>query len=123
MALILVFSLSVIISCSDEHGDQPSAFYFDAPEMPTGLTVTPGSNQAVLEWSYPAESIDQVSEFRIYYYYELYDLEELIGTSTGTSFTDSDLIGNMVYCYRVSAVNLDDKEGERTAAVCEMVDP
>ncbi|MBN2071322.1 MAG: fibronectin type III domain-containing protein [Candidatus Krumholzibacteriota bacterium] len=120
--LFLLFSIIIVPACSNEHGDSPAAFLFDAPERPTGLSVTPGVNSALLEWDYPAELLDEVRVFRIYYFYESYGVAELVDSTEVTSYVDEDLIGNMVYCYRVSAVNMSGLEGWRSETVCEMVD-
>ena len=118
LALVLIPGL-VFFSCSAEHGDSPAGFSFEAPEAPTGLTLTPGANQLTLEWDYPGDPAD-VSGYVVYYYYDMYGVEEVIDTVTATRYTDSDLIGNMIYCYKVSAIGPGDREGYRSATKCAM---
>ncbi len=117
--LILIISSILLMSCSVDHGDSPAGFEFTAPDSPTAFTVSPGPNALTLSWEYPGD-LAEVSEFNIYYFYEMYGLEEFVGTASGTSYVDSDLIGNMIYCYKVSAVDLDGNEGLRTETICEM---
>ena len=117
--LTLIIPLLLVMSCSADHGDSPTGFEFSAPDSPTAFTVTPSPNELTLEWDYPGD-LAEVSEFRVYYYYEMYGLEEFVGTASGTTYTDTDLIGNMIYCYKVSAVDLDGHEGLRTETICEM---
>ena len=62
-----------------------------------------------------------IEEFRIYYYYEAYDLIELVGTSSTTNFNDTQLVGNLTYCYKVSAVDTTGLEGHRSETVCAFV--
>lgn len=107
------------MSCSADHGDSPAGFDFSAPDSPTDFTVTTSPNELTLEWDYPGD-IAEVSEFRVYYFYEMYGLEEFVGTASGMTYIDEDLIGNMIYCYKVSAVDLDGHEGPRTGTICEM---
>jgi hypothetical protein len=109
------------VSCSEEHQDLPAGFAYDPPATPTGLTVVGGEEQATVRWSYPAGERGAVGEFRVYEYYESYDMIELVGTTTDTVFVDSLLIGNLGYCYKVSAVDTADFEGWRTESVCAFV--
>jgi len=117
--LILIISSILLMSCSADHGDSPAGFEFTAPELPADFVVTPGANQLTLDWEYPGE-LAEVSVFRVYYFYEMYGVEELVDTTSSTTYIDNDLIGNMIYCYRVSAVDLDGHEGLRTETICEM---
>ncbi len=121
--LLSAMIIAVSMSCGGDHGESPAAFDFEAPQAPTELTLTPGSCQMILEWDYPSELLAEISEFRIYYYYEGYGVEELVDETTSTSFTDTRLIGNMVYCYKVSAVDLEGREGWRSETECGMVNP
>ncbi len=116
---ILFFLVIISGACSNEHGDSPAAFLFEAPDPPTELEVTPGENEMTLDWSYPDILMNEVSEFRIYYY-NMYGIWELIGKTKNRSHVHDRLIGDMEYCYKVSAVNLDGNEGWRTKIICEM---
>lgn len=120
--LLSAIIMAVSMSCSSDHGESPAAFTFEAPQAPLNLVLTPGSNQMSLEWDYPPELLAEIREFRIYYY-KSYGVEEPVDTVTSTSCTDTRLIGNMVYCYKVSAVDLDGREGWRSETECEMVNP
>ncbi|HSG29388.1 MAG TPA: fibronectin type III domain-containing protein [Candidatus Krumholzibacterium sp.] len=116
-SIILSISVMVLLSCSDELGDSPAAFSFEAPEAPDGLEITPGPNQLVLEWTYPGDPAE-VSGYIVYYDYEAYGVQEVIDTVSTTTYTDDGLIGNMIYCYKVSALNLDRIEGRRSGTEC-----
>lgn len=121
---LMTFSLLCTASCSSDHGDSPAAFEFEVPQTPTGLTVSsPAGFQAHLEWDYPSELMDDISGFNVYIDYGGYYELELIATVMTTSCNVEDLMGNLVYCFRVSAVGLDGLEGWRTDSVCEMVSP
>lgn len=120
--LISAILLMVITAgCSKDHSDLPTGFIYDPPSVPTDLDVTGGAELASLSWDFPGEELDEISEFRIYYYYEYYGIQELIGTTTETSYVDSFLVGNLQYCYQVSAVDSTGLEGYRTEAECAFV--
>jgi fibronectin type 3 domain-containing protein len=121
--LIPVAAIVVIIiaSCGKDHEGLPTSFEYDPPPTPTNFEVTAGVESAHLSWSYPTEGFTILQEFRIYYYYSLYDMLELIGTTTETTYTDTLLIGNVEYCYMVSAVDTTGLEGWRTAKRCVTV--
>ena len=118
---VLAAIAALCISCSEEHQDLPTGFAYDPPATPVGLTVVGGEEQATIRWSYPASERASVGEFRVYEYYESYDMIELVGTTTDTVFVDSLLIGNLGYCYKVSAVDTAGFEGWRTSSVCAFV--
>lgn len=118
---VLAAVAALCISCSEEHQDLPTGFAYDPPATPTGLAVTGGKERATITWSYPAGERASVGGFRVYEYYESYDLIELVGTTTDTVFVDSLLIGNLGYCYKVSAVDTAGFEGWRTESVCAFV--
>jgi len=121
---LLVTMVSVALmaaGCGSEHGNLPTGFIYDPPSAPLDLQVTGGNQQAVLSWDYPSEEMGRIEEFRIYYYYEVYDLLEQVGTSSTTNFTDTQLVGNLSYCYKVSAIDTTGLEGYRTEGVCAFV--
>lgn len=119
--LIPAALVALCVSCSEDHQDLPTGFAYSPPATPTGLTVVGGEEQATISWSYPASDRAAVGEFRVYEYYETYDMIDLVGTTTDTVFVDSLLIGNLGYCYKVSAVDTAGFEGWRTAGVCAFV--
>ena len=121
MLLCLVSLFIMFGACSKDHQDLPTGFAYDPPPTPTSLTVVGGNESATLTWSYPASELGSLGEFRIYYYYAIYNLVDLIGTATDTTFIDSLLVGNLYYCYQVSAVDTTGFEGWRTAAECAFV--
>jgi hypothetical protein len=121
-----VIALSVVagallVSCSKDHGTEPGPFDVSCPPTPTDVSVTAGVEQATVEWDYPAGRIGAVEEFRVYYYFEAFDEVELAGTTTGLSYVDTRLVGNLEYCYRVSAVDTSGIEGWRTEEVCALI--
>jgi hypothetical protein len=112
---------ALFVSCGKAHTDLPTSFKYNPPPTPTDLVVTGGVERSSLAWDYPAEAFGALREFRIYYYYAVYEMVELVGTSSGTSFVDSLLVPNLSYCYEVSAVDTTGFEGWRTAAKCAFV--
>jgi hypothetical protein len=112
---------ALCVSCSKEHQDLPTGFAYDPPPTPVNLVVTGGEELSTIRWSYPATARASISEFRVYEYYAAYDMIELIGTTADTVFVDSLLIGNLGYCYKVSAVDTSGFEGWRTGCVCAFV--
>jgi hypothetical protein len=119
---LTVVLAAALVSCSDDHGTEPEPFDVEAPPMPSDLTVTPGPEQATVSWDYPSESMDTLEEFRIYYYFAAIDAVELAGTTTGLTYVDTKLVGNVEYCYRVSAVDTFGMEGWRTGEECAVID-
>ena len=122
MIVLGVVSLLVFFgSCTKDHADLPTGFAYDPPPTPADLQVESGAERATLTWSYQQEDMASLREFRVYYHVEIYDILELIGTTSNTTYIDSMLVGNLIYCYTVSAVDTTGLEGWRSAAVCEFV--
>jgi hypothetical protein len=119
---IVVFLVLITASCGNDHGQQPAPFNIDPPARPTGLTVTPGPGEAMVEWGYAGGDLDLVSEFRIYYYFDVIGEAEFIAATTDTFFLDSQLVGNLEYCYTVSAVDTNGIEGWRASAECALIE-
>jgi len=112
---------ALCISCGADHQDLPTGFAYDPPPTPTNLVVTGGEELSTIAWSYPASDRGSIRAFRVYEYFASYDMIQLIGTTTDTVFVDSLLIGNLGYCYKVSAIDTSDFEGWRTESVCAFV--
>ena len=51
------------------------------------------------------------------WFYRIYRNDSLVGISTGTTYSNSGLEGETSYSYRVSAVNCDSAESDRSAAI------
>jgi hypothetical protein len=115
---LTVVAAAALVSCSNDHGTEPAPFSMEAPPTPTDLSVTAGTEQATLTWDYPPESEGALEEFRVYYYFPVYDAVELAGTTTDMSYVDDHLVGHIEYCYKVSAVDTFGIEGWRTAEEC-----
>lgn len=113
----------LLLSCGEDHGTEPGAFEFADPPVPVDLTVTPGPGSATIEWSYPAGELGRVEEFRVYYWVEAFEAVELVGTTSAGSFVDSRLVGNLEYCYMVSAVDTNGFEGYRAGPECAVIEP
>jgi len=113
--------MTLLVSCGTDHENLPTAFEFTPPPTPTNVVAEAGEERSILHWSYPAEARTSIKEFNVYEYFQPYDMIALIGTTTDTSFVDSLLIGNLSYCYRISAVDTTGLEGWRTASVCTFV--
>ena len=120
IALMVVMTVA-LVSCSNDHGTEPGPFDVDDPPTPADLTVTPGTEQATVSWDYPPESMGALEEFRVYYYFAAFDLVELAGTTTGMTYVDTKLVGNVEYCYKVSAVDTFGIEGWRAGEECAVI--
>ncbi len=120
MALTVVVA-AALVSCSNNHGTEPAPFDVDAMPIPADLTVTPGTEQATISWNYPMESMGALEEFRVYYYFAPFDAVELAGTTTDLTYVDTKLVGNVEYCYRVSAVDTFGMEGWRSGEECAVI--
>ena len=66
-----------------------------APATPTGLLATPGNAQVVLTWAASANAQS----------YRVYRGATLVGSPTGTTYTDTGLTNGTAYTYTVVAVN------------------
>ena len=119
--VIMVFSFIIMSACSKDHEGLPTSFDYDPPPTPIDLEVIGGNEIASLKWSYPNDSFGSLKEFRIYIYDQVYDMMMQVGTSTDTFFVHSLLVGNLYYCYKVSAVDTTGLEGWRTSAECDTV--
>lgn len=119
---LMLLALAVAAaSCASEHGTEPVPFDCEYPPTPVDLTVTAGIEQATLRWSYPDGGRELIEEFRLYYYIKVYDALELIATIGDTMYVDSQLVGNLEYCYRVSAVDTNGIEGWRSEPSCAVI--
>lgn len=118
---LIVASVALTISCGKDHDNLPASFAFEAPPMPTNVVVTGGHELSTISWCYPSESRSLIEEFRVYQYIESCETIALVGTTTDTVFVDSLLIGNLYYCYEVSAVDTTGLEGWRTESACAFV--
>ncbi len=120
IALMVVMAVA-LVSCSNDHGTEPLALHLDAPQTPADMKVTPGTEQATVSWDYPPESMGALEEFRVYYYFAAFDVVELAGTTTGLTYVDTKLVGNVEYCYKVSAVDTFGIEGWRAGEECAVI--
>lgn len=109
------------VSCGKDHTGLPTGPEKEALPAPTGVALAPGAEFCRVSWSFPEELRPLVKEFRVYQYFSGYDLVELVGTTADTFCVDAYLIGNLYYCYVVSAVDSSDFEGWRSSPVCAFV--
>jgi fibronectin type 3 domain-containing protein len=114
-------SILILGACSKDHTDLPTGFAYTPPETPTNFQVAAGAESATLTWDYPADALGAIQEFRIYYHIEAFDVLELIGTTDETTYTDDKLVGNLTYCYSISAVDTTGLEGWRLEPICVFV--
>lgn len=117
----MVVAAAAFVSCTNDHGTEPAPFDVDAPPTPTGLSVTPETEQARLTWDYPPESLETLEVFRVYYYFAVFDAVEFIDTTSVQTYLDTRLIGNVEYCYKVSAVDTFGMEGWLTGEECAVI--
>ena len=118
---LLILLLFLLPACSKEHTDLPTGFRYNPLPAPYDVTVEGRNEMAVISWRFSPEKINSVKEFRVYQYIEAYDMIQLIGVTADTVYTDSLLIGNLLYCYKVSAVDSSGFEGWRSAESCGFV--
>jgi len=88
-----------------------------APAMPQGLEVRPGDEQVQLFWQENRE--EDLAGYRVYRS-ELPDRGFSLVASlpaTTTTFTDTGLRNGKTYYYRLSAIDTDQRESERTPVV------
>ncbi len=108
-------------SCSKQNKDLPTSFMFVPPATPTDVVVTPGVERSTVTWRYETAALANVKEFRVYEFFPQLQELVLVGATKDTVFVDSLLVGNLTYCYKVSAVDTTGFEGYRTAAECAFV--
>lgn len=82
------------------------------PTTPTGLSGTAvGGSQVDLTWTAATDAESGIQG------YNIYRDDALVGTSAGTSFSDTGLSGSTTYDYEVSAVNWEGLESPRSNLV------
>jgi hypothetical protein len=118
---VLIATVGLCLSCGTDHENLPTGFAYNPPPTPENVAVVGGHESSTISWSYPAEARASIGEFRVYQYSEAYNVVQLVGTTADTAFTDSLLVGNLYYCYKVSAVDTTGFEGWRTPSVCAFV--
>jgi len=92
-------------------GGPTSGGDFTAPSVPTGLAVAGVTSSSVsLSW---AASTDNVAVTG----YDIYRGTTLVGTSTGTAYTDSGLTASTAYSYSVAAFDAAGNVSAKSAAV------
>ena len=83
----------------------PVGTNFSPPPTPTNLAVTQEYSESVaLSWSMPAQQRGGGPTYNIYRSFVAGGGYELVGSSNGTSFTDTDLVAGTAYYYVVKAV-------------------
>ncbi|GEM_PF-1744190 len=124
--LLSVLVIFIFAACSEDHTDLPSKPEYNVPPPPTDFVLVPGPASATLTWDYEPTLVASIEGFRVYRVYISYDMSEvleLVGTTDNSvmSYTDEMLIGNYIYCYRVSAVCTCGVEGWRSEVLCDTI--
>ncbi|MBD3178696.1 MAG: hypothetical protein GF417_03340 [Candidatus Latescibacteria bacterium] len=120
MFRISAFFVLVLIlasfGCSDEHGESPVAYSYQALSTPEDLEAEPGSESISLTWNHSGE----YREFIVYilYYSGTEMVHQPVDTTASTSSIIGDLVPNLEYCFSVSAVDSSGMEGWRSDEVC-----
>ncbi len=78
-----------------------------APSAPTGLAIGVGDAQLTLTWTAPVGATA----------YRVYRGGVLVGSPSGSSFTDTGLTNGTAYSYRVAAMKQNSAESSKTSAV------
>jgi len=82
-----------------------------APTAPTSLNATASSNSKIdLSWSTASDPESGINSYKIY------RDNTFIGSSSGTSYSDTGLVEGTAYTYEVSAVNGTGLEGPKSAS-------
>lgn len=125
--LFAVLSITcVILSGCDRSIDKTLSPPIDSstvPPTPVNLTAQVGDGFVVLTWS--ISDTTPIAEYRIYMADSTASQYDLIGDSQTESFTAGNLQNELLYYFRVSAVNNDEFEGyksEPISAVPELYD-
>jgi len=85
---------------------------YTAPTVPIGVNATPVSGSQIdLAWTPSTDTESWVS------YYNVYRDGTFVGTTTGTSYSDTSLAGSTTYSYEIAAVNPDGTESAKSAPV------
>lgn len=80
-----------------------------APTVPTGLSATPGNTQVALSWTASTDAVGVTG-------YKVRRGGTVVGTPSGTSYTDTGLTNGTSYSYTVSAVDAAGNESAQTTA-------
>jgi hypothetical protein len=95
----------------------PSSVPHTSPGIPVGLEVDAGDGEITLTWGEPSQSGNaEITGYKIYRSTNSGSSFALIGSSTGLTFTDTNLTIGQTYWYKVSAVNAHG-EGDQCSAV------
>jgi hypothetical protein len=81
--------------------DEVSLYALVAPEAPTGLTVSSGFQQAILNWNFASGA----AQYKVKRSVTSGGPYVTIGTTASTVFTDTNLVNMATYYYVVSATN------------------
>ena len=103
------------------HGLTMGAVIPVVPDVPTGLTATPGNAQVVLAWAAPAsDGGSPITGYKLYRSTTSGGAYALIASPTALTYTDTGLTNGQTYWYKVSAVNANG-EGANCSAVSVLV--
>lgn len=94
---------------TDSHGATGGADT-TPPTVPTGLTATPGNTQVGLSWTASTDAVGVTG-------YRVYRGGTLVGSPTGTTYTDTGLTNGTGYSYTVAAVDAAGNLSAQTSAV------
>jgi chitodextrinase len=81
-----------------------------APTTPTNLTATPGNVAVALSWTASTDNVAVTG-------YRVRRGGTLVGSPTGTTYSDTGLVNGTTYSYTVSAIDAVGNESAQTAAV------
>jgi len=106
---------------SASQNDNTIAWYENspAPNTPTDFVATPGNTQVVLTWTANSES--DLASYKVYGGTSATPTTLLSTVTSGTeTYTHSSLTNGTTYYYRISAVDNDGNEGDKTADVSSL---
>jgi hypothetical protein len=84
------------------------------PETITGLTATPSEQAVILSWE-SAESANAIAYYRVYYGPSSDSLFAISDTfDSSTSWIITNLVGDQIYYFSVSAIDIQGNEGEQS---------
>jgi len=116
-SVLLIFSSFVILGLScQEAPESPVNFESgDFPAPPVNIRISTGDQRLALSWTHP--KLETVESFKILRQDTVRGSFRNIGTSSTTSFIDTNLRNNIEYRYVISSVGVNGLEGNRSEVI------
>jgi len=112
---LLLFSVFFLVSCQEKPENPVNFSRPDFPVPPTNIIISQGDRTLGLSWTHP--NPETVANFKIFRQDSVTGTFRNVGTTSSTSFVDSNLQNNIEYRYRVSSVGVNGLEGLRSEVI------